>query len=46
MDTIKNKTVKENAGDKWLIHQLFEIQKEKTPDAIAVIFGDRKLTYK
>jgi len=28
-----------------LIHHLFELQKNKTPDAVAVIFGDRKLTY-
>jgi len=28
-----------------LIHQLFELQKSKTPDAVAVIFGDQKLTY-
>ncbi|MGD1704143.1 non-ribosomal peptide synthetase [Dapis sp. BLCC M229] len=27
------------------IHQLFESQVEKTPDAIAVIFGEEKLTY-
>ncbi len=28
-----------------LIHQLFEQQKNKTPDAIAVIWGHEKLTY-
>jgi amino acid adenylation domain-containing protein len=28
-----------------LIHQLFELQKNKTPDAAAVIFGDQSLTY-
>jgi amino acid adenylation domain-containing protein/thioester reductase-like protein len=28
------------------IHQLFEIQVEKTPDAIAVIFEERQLTYR
>ncbi|HEY9693240.1 MAG TPA: amino acid adenylation domain-containing protein [Oculatellaceae cyanobacterium] len=27
------------------IHQLFEAQVEKTPDAIAVVFEDKKLTY-
>ncbi len=27
------------------IHQLFEVQAEQTPDAIAVIFEDEKLTY-
>ncbi|MDO3641028.1 polyketide synthase [Mucilaginibacter sp. L3T2-6] len=28
-----------------LIHQLFELQKNKTPDAAAIIFGDTTLTY-
>lgn len=28
-----------------LIHQLFELQKNKTPDAVAVIFGDHTLSY-
>ncbi|ASU33874.1 non-ribosomal peptide synthetase [Mucilaginibacter xinganensis] len=28
-----------------LIHQLFELQKNKTPDAVAVIFGAQSLTY-
>jgi len=28
-----------------LIHHLFELQKNKTPDAVAIIFGDRRLTY-
>ncbi len=32
----------ENGG---LIHQLFEKQRNETPDEIAVIFGDSKLTY-
>ncbi len=27
------------------IHQLFEAQVQKTPDAVAVVFEDRKLTY-
>ena len=27
------------------IHELFETQVEKTPDAVAVIFGEQKLTY-
>ncbi|MHC5860260.1 amino acid adenylation domain-containing protein [Nostoc sp.] len=27
------------------IHQLFEEQVERTPDAVAVVFGDRQLTY-
>ncbi len=28
------------------IHQLVEVQAERTPDAIAVVFGDRQLTYR
>lgn len=28
-----------------LIHQLFEEQRQKTPGEIAVVFGDKKLTY-
>ncbi|HVW97021.1 MAG TPA: amino acid adenylation domain-containing protein [Mucilaginibacter sp.] len=28
------------------IHQLFELQKSKTPDAIAIIFGGQSLTYR
>ena len=28
-----------------LIHNLFELQKNKTPDAVAVIFGNQSLTY-
>ncbi|WP_414542084.1 amino acid adenylation domain-containing protein [Nostoc sp. CCY0012] len=28
------------------LHQLFEEQVEKTPDAIAVVFADKKLTYR
>ncbi|MBV7338440.1 amino acid adenylation domain-containing protein [Chloroflexi bacterium TSY] len=28
------------------IHQLFEAQVERTPEAIAVVFGDEKLTYR
>ncbi len=27
------------------IHQLFEIQVEKTPDAVAIVFGEKKITY-
>ena len=27
------------------IHQLFERQVEQTPDAVAVVFGDREVTY-
>ena len=29
-----------------LIHQLFEAQVEKTPDAVAVVFEDKQLTYR
>ncbi|MCB1120288.1 MAG: amino acid adenylation domain-containing protein [Verrucomicrobiae bacterium] len=28
-----------------LIHELFEIQAKKTPDQVALVFGDTKLTY-
>ncbi|MBW4636662.1 MAG: amino acid adenylation domain-containing protein [Gloeocapsa sp. UFS-A4-WI-NPMV-4B04] len=28
------------------IHQLFEAQAARTPDAVAVVFGDQKLTYR
>jgi amino acid adenylation domain-containing protein len=28
------------------VHQLFEVQVEKTPDAIAVVFEDQQLTYR
>jgi len=28
------------------IHQLFESQVERTPDAVAVVFGDREVTYR
>ncbi len=29
-----------------LIHKLFEEQVERTPDSIAVVFEDKKLTYR
>lgn len=45
MDTSTGKTIMENNIDGKLIHQLFEEQKSKTPDEIAVVFGDEKLTY-
>jgi amino acid adenylation domain-containing protein len=35
----------ESTGDLLLIHQLFERQLHKTPDAIAVIYHNRQLTY-
>ncbi|MFK0731312.1 MAG: amino acid adenylation domain-containing protein, partial [Gloeotrichia echinulata HAB0833] len=39
-----NDTVIEYPTDKC-IHQLFELQVEKTPDAVAVVFDDEELTY-
>jgi amino acid adenylation domain-containing protein/non-ribosomal peptide synthase protein (TIGR01720 family) len=39
-----NNTQSEYPQDKC-IHQLFEAQVEKTPDAVAVIFDDKHLTY-
>ncbi|MDF2432845.1 MAG: hypothetical protein JWP44_2476 [Mucilaginibacter sp.] len=43
MGNIIDKTSVKNSG--ILIHQLFERQKDRTPDATAVIFGDERLTY-
>jgi surfactin family lipopeptide synthetase A len=40
-----NNTDKAYPQDK-MIHQLFEEQVERTPDAIAVVFEDQKLTYR
>jgi amino acid adenylation domain-containing protein len=40
-----NDTSMEYPGNKC-IHELFEAYVEKTPDALAVISGDRRLTYK
>ncbi|HEY9813244.1 MAG TPA: amino acid adenylation domain-containing protein, partial [Candidatus Sericytochromatia bacterium] len=37
---------KTNYPETQCLHQLFEIQAEKTPDALAVVFEDQKLTYK
>jgi len=45
MDTIIDKAYMESAANGQLIHQLFENQKNKTPDEIAVVFGNKKLTY-
>ncbi|WP_353931426.1 non-ribosomal peptide synthase/polyketide synthase [Okeanomitos corallinicola TIOX110] len=39
-----NQTEQEYPKDKC-IHQLFESQVEKTPDAVAVVFEDKQLTY-
>ena len=40
-----NDTRKDNSLDKC-IHELFEAQVEKTPDAIAVVFENQELTYR
>ncbi|MBD2525708.1 non-ribosomal peptide synthetase [Nostoc sp. FACHB-133] len=40
-----NKTQREYPKDKC-IHQLFEEQVERSPDAIAVVFEDKQLTYR
>ncbi|MGC2062824.1 MAG: condensation domain-containing protein, partial [Thermodesulfovibrionales bacterium] len=40
-----NNTATDYPGDKC-IHELFEEQVEKTPDAIAVVFEDQQLTYR
>jgi amino acid adenylation domain-containing protein len=40
-----NNTKTEYSQDKC-IHQLFEEQVERTPDAIAIVFEDQRLTYK
>lgn len=39
-----NNTASDYPNDKC-IHQLFEVQAEQNPRAIAVVFGDEKLTY-
>ena len=38
-------TTTDNSGDQC-IHQLFETHVERTPDAVAVVFEDRHLTYR
>jgi natural product biosynthesis luciferase-like monooxygenase protein len=40
-----NDTSREYARE-HCIHELFEIQAERTPDAVAVVFRDRSLTYR
>ena len=40
-----NNTVTDYPRDKC-IHELFEEQVERTPDAIAVVFEDQQLTYR
>ncbi|HWZ03872.1 MAG TPA: non-ribosomal peptide synthetase, partial [Mucilaginibacter sp.] len=42
---ITGKTSTIGVNDGGLIHQLFENQKIKSPDAPAVMFGDKKITY-
>jgi len=32
--------------DHHTVHQLFEIQVEQTPDAVALVFGDEQMTYR
>lgn len=34
-----------NYPESACIHQLFELQAEQTPDAVAVVFGEQQLTY-
>ena len=29
----------------WRLHQLFEAQAKRSPDAIAIVFGETELTY-
>ena len=45
MDVLTDKKHKENINKIMLIHHLFEHQKDKTPVATAIIFGDERLTY-
>jgi amino acid adenylation domain-containing protein len=40
-----NDTARNYPCDKY-VHQLFEEQVERTPDAIAVVYGEKKLTYR
>jgi non-ribosomal peptide synthetase component F len=40
-----NDTKAEYPSDKC-VHQLFEAQVERSPDAVAVVFEDRQLTYR
>jgi amino acid adenylation domain-containing protein len=40
-----NRSTMDGVSDSFLIHELFEKQKCKSPGEIAVIFGDEKLTY-
>ncbi|MBA6257663.1 MULTISPECIES: non-ribosomal peptide synthetase [unclassified Colwellia] len=38
--------IKTNYSQEKCIHELFEIQVQKTPDNVAVVFKDKQLTYK
>jgi amino acid adenylation domain-containing protein len=40
-----NNTTTDYAYEYKSIHELFETQVERTPDAVAVVFGDQQLTY-
>jgi amino acid adenylation domain-containing protein len=44
MDKATGKIAPENVNV-WLVHELFELQKTKTPDQHAIIYGDKQLTY-
>ena len=37
---------KTDFGNQLCLHQLFEVQVEKTPDAVAVVFENQQLTYR
>ncbi|WP_438016720.1 amino acid adenylation domain-containing protein [Sorangium sp. So ce315] len=43
--TAWNATERAYPGER-LVHELFEAQAERTPDAVAVIFGDKRLSYR
>lgn len=46
MNVFRTITDGENAEKQSVIHQLFSQQVKKTPDAVAVTFEDKKLTYR
>ncbi|MBF1989859.1 non-ribosomal peptide synthetase [Fischerella thermalis] len=46
LDWSQNQTLGEHLQQDLCIHQLFEAQAEKTPNAVAVVFGDEQLTYR
>ena len=45
MDILSDKAHNETPANTLLIHQLFELQRSKTPDEIALVFVNDKLTY-